>query len=127
MELQAFISGTLSAIIAGVADAQKQATAHGAHVNPGRLMRTTAAITDNSIWDNRTNNYARTVTFDVAVSVEKGESTSAKIGVVAGVLGLGAAGESQGKESAVSRIQFAVPVLFPVSDVGAGADKPVGF
>jgi hypothetical protein len=117
VELKQFISATLTAIVDGVADAQKKTDASGAFVNPGGLMRTTSSIGENATWDNRTNNFARLVSFDVAVTVEEGTSTNAKIGVAAGIFGLSAKGSSDNKEQALHRIQFSIPVLLPTSKV----------
>jgi hypothetical protein len=124
LELKTFISEALTSIVEGVVDAQAKTAQHGAFINPGGLTRTTKAVSDDAIWDNSTNNFARLVSFDVAVTVEEGSKTNAKIGVVAGVFNLGAGGASENKERAVSRIQFAVPVLLPVSaKEGARAAK----
>lgn len=123
MELKDFISTTLAAIVDGVSEAQEKVQARGAHINPGGLMRTTRSIAENAIWDNRTNNYARTVTFDLAVTVEDGTRTNAKVGVVAGVFNLGAGGESSNRQQAANRVQFSVPILLPVSDLPEEARK----
>lgn len=117
MELKEFVSQTIMSIIEGVVVAQEQATAHGAYVNPTMLTRTVKNIGENAIWDNRDNNLARHVRFDVAVTVEEGTATSGKIGVVSGFLNLGSTGKSEDKSVAVSRIQFEVPVLLPGSPV----------
>lgn len=122
MELKNFISQALTSIVEGVIDAQQKTVAHGAFVNPGGLTRTTQSTSSDAIWDHTDNNIARLVSFDVAVTVEEGTKTNAKIGVVAGVLNLGAGGASENKELAVSRIQFSVPVLLP-SVVKEGARK----
>ena len=114
MELKQFISQALTAIVEGVAEAQNSTKEHGAFINPGGLTRTTRAISDDAIWDNTTNNFARLVSFDVAVTVEEGTKTSGKIGVAVGLLNLGTGGASENKQLAVSRIQFAIPVLLPV-------------
>lgn len=114
MELKSFVSQALSSIVEGVVEAQATASKHGASINPSGLMRSTQTVSTDAVWDNTTNNYARLVSFDVAVTVEEGTTTNAKIGVVAGILNLGAGGASANKEQAVSRIQFAVPVLLPV-------------
>ena len=124
MELKQFISQALTSIVEGVVEAQKQTGDQGAFVNPGGLMRTTKSISDNAIWDNRTNNFARLVDFDIAVTVEEGTKTNAKIGVVAGLLNLGAGGASENKELAVSRIRFEVPVLLPISELPDEAREP---
>lgn len=117
MELKEFVATTLTAIVEGIVDAQKRVQAHEAHINPGNLMRNTSSLSPDAIWDNRNNNYARTVAFDVAVTVEEGTSTNAKVGVVAGIFNLGAGGNSDNKQLAVSRVQFSVPVLFPATQL----------
>lgn len=117
MDLKDFVSKSLLSIVEGVAEAQAKAGDLGAQINPGGLMRNIAKVEDNSIWDKRTNNYARTVKFDVAVTAEDGTATNAKIGVLSGVFNLGAGGASENKNAVVSRLQFSVPVLFPVAKV----------
>jgi hypothetical protein len=124
MDLKDFVAVTLAAIVDGVVQAQANASPKGAHVNPGGLMRTTRSISNDALWDNATNNFARLVNFDVALSVEEGTMTSAKVGVVAGILNLGAGGESANKQLVVSRVQFSVPLLFPVSALPQTAREP---
>lgn len=119
MDLKDFVSKSLLSIAEGVADAQAKAGELGAQINPGGLTRNIANVEDNSIWDRKTNNYARTVKFDVAVTAEDGTATSAKIGVLSGVLNLGAGGASENKNAVVSRLQFSVPILFPVAKAPA--------
>jgi hypothetical protein len=114
MDLKTFVSQALTSIVEGVAEAQAATAKHNAFVNPGGLMRSTQSVSTDAVWDNTSNNYARLVNFDVAVTAEEGTSTNAKIGVVTGLLGLSAGGASQNREQAVSRIQFSVPVLLPV-------------
>ena len=123
MELKQFVSTTLVAVVEGVVDAQSkcQEAATGAHINPGGLLRTTSSISQDAIWDNSENNFARTVSFDVAVTVEDGSKTDAKVGVLSGFLSLGAGGESSNKQLAVNRVQFSVPVLFPTSRLPSSA------
>lgn len=122
MELKIFIATTLAAIVEGVVEAQKRVQPHGAHVNPGGLMRTTKSISPDALWDNRTNNMARVVSFDVALTEEESASTGAKAGVeVLSVVKLGAGGASENKESTVSRVQFSIPLLLPHGEVLEGA------
>lgn len=124
MELKQFITSTLAGIVEAIAEAQKHAAQYGAHINPGGLMRTTKELTPNAIWDNSTNNYAQNVSFDVALTVEGNTATGARVGVAAGIFNLGAGGESENKQQAVSRVQFTVPVLFPTVPVSEAARKP---
>lgn len=117
MELKDFVSNTISEIIEGIVAAQARVQAHGAFVNPGNLMRSTQDVGQSALWDNRNNNYARPISFDVALTVEEGTNTEAKVGVVAGILNLGAGGASENKQLAVNRVQFTVPVLFPANNL----------
>ena len=117
MDLKDFVSETLLSIITGVSDAQEKAKAHGAHVNPAGLMRHTTKITDNAIWDNRTNVYAQTVSFDIAVTAEDTAQGGAKIKVLTGIFGGDIGGEKGSKNAVASRVQFVVPVLLPGQDI----------
>lgn len=121
MELKEFISATLSGIVEGVVEAQSRVKDLGAHVNPGGLMRAVTAASSDAIWDNQTNNLARVVRFDIALNVEQGTGTHGRVGVVAGIFGFESGGESQNKKIAVHRVEFAIPVLFPSSDLPAEA------
>lgn len=117
MELKEFVSQTLISIIEGVTDAQKKSEEHAALVNPGGLMRNTSNVSANSIWDNRNNNYAQSVSFDIAVTAEDTATGGAKIKVLAGILGGDVGGEKGNKNSVASRIQFSVPILLPGHDI----------
>lgn len=118
MDLKDFVSQTLVSIIEGVKEAQEHAKENDSFVNPGGLMRNTSNVGDNSLWDNRTNNYAQQVTFDVAVSAEDSSTGGAKVKVLAGIIGGDVGGEKGNKNSVASRVQFTVPVLLPAHDVG---------
>ena len=121
MDLKDFVANAISGIIEGLVDAQSRVGAHGAFVNPGNLMGSTKDRGESAMWDNRNNNYARSISFDVALTVQEGTNTGAKIGVVSGVLNLGAGGASQNSQTAVNRVQFTVPILFPANDLPEAA------
>jgi hypothetical protein len=123
MELKDFVSKSIQSIIQGVVEAQEAAKPHGAHVNPGGLMRTTTHIHNNAIWDNNTNNFAQIIAFDVAVTIEDSQTANAKIGVFSGFAGAKAGAETQDKNTVVSRLSFSVPVLLPISAVDPSARK----
>lgn len=117
MELKDFVESTISGIIDGLVAAQARIAQHGAYVNPGNLMGSTSNRGESALWDNRTNNYARSINFDVALTVQDGTNTGAKIGVATGILNLGAGGASQNTNTAVNRVQFSVPILFPSNNL----------
>ena len=126
MDLKEFISETLLSIITAVTDAQKKAVELGAHVNPAGLMRATGNVSSNAIWDNSTNNYAQSISFDVAVTAEDTGKGGAKIKVFSGFLGGELGGEKGSKNSVASRVQFSIPVLLPGHDVGNPAARKAG-
>lgn len=117
MDLKDFISETLLSIISGVTDAQAKARELDAHVNPAGLSRNSTKVSDNAIWDNTNNNYARLVTFDVAVTAEDTAKAGAKVKVIAGIFGADAGAETGSKNSLASRVQFTVPILLPAHDI----------
>lgn len=123
MDLKDFVSETLISILEGVVNAQEKAAEINALVNPGGLMRNADNVSDNSIWDNRTNNFAQQVQFDIAVTAEDSATGGAKIKVMSGILGGGIGGEKANKNSIASRVQFSVPVLLPSQDIGDSAAR----
>lgn len=118
MDLKDFVSETLVSIITGISDAQVKTVDLRANVNPGGLRRTTSKIDNNSIWDPDTNNFAKNIIFDVAITAEDTAKGGAKVKVLSGILGGDIGGEKGSKNSVASRVQFSVPVLFPVSHKG---------
>jgi hypothetical protein len=123
MDLKEFVSETLLSIIEAVTDSQKKAEELGAYINPAGLMRTTSNVTSNAVWDNSTNNYAQSISFDVAVTAEDKGSGGARIRVFSGILGGELGGVKESKNSLVSRVQFSVPVLFPGHNVNNPAAR----
>ncbi|MGO4550286.1 hypothetical protein AB4059_04175 [Lysobacter sp. 2RAF19] len=123
MDLKDFVANTISGIIEGLVEAQARIDAHGAFVNPGNLMGSTKDRGESALWDNRNNNYARSISFDVALTVQEGTNTGAKIGVATGLLNLNAGGASENSQLAVNRVQFSVPILFPANDLPEEARK----
>lgn len=123
MELKDFVANAISEIIEGTVAAQKRVQQHGAYVNPGNLMRGKSDTGEAAQWDNRNNNYVRSIAFDVALTVEEGTNTNAKVGVVSGIFNLGAGGTSDNRQLAVSRVQFSIPILFPANNLPNDARK----
>ncbi len=100
MELDEFISSTLSQIIIGVKDAQNQ---HGKLVNPASQQ-------------SRQGEVFKYVEFDVAVTVEEnnGMDGKAKISVMGSGFGGGASATTIEKSS--TKIKFSVPLKYGLSD-----------
>ena len=112
MDLKDFVVTTLADLVTGMVEVQLKVQSTGAHINPGNLMRNTVETGTAAVWDNRSNNYARIVSFDIALTVEEGTATGAKVGVATGLFSLGAGGNSENRQVALNRVQFTVPVRF---------------
>lgn len=125
MDLKEFVSETLVSIVGGIKDAQEKTKKLGASVNPGGLMRKSEAVSDNSTWDNRNNNFSQPVAFDIAITAEDSAKGGAKVKVLSGILGGDIGGEKGSKNVLASRIQFTVPVLFPPEDIDDPAARTV--
>lgn len=104
MELDKFVSKTLSMISKGVVEAQIECLKHGVIVNdaPSSMSRETGVYGSNS-------SILQTVEFDVAITTEDSSNGEGKISV----LGIGVGGGTQSKDTYSSRIKFNVPVSFP--------------
>jgi hypothetical protein len=110
MDLKDFVKETLTQIIQGVKEAQPIAQQYGGVVSPKYWQGG-----DKSLMQSDNGEVIRNVHFDVALTVAEGTGTKGGIGVFAGVVSLGSAGQSSSHSTEVSRVQFFVPVLLPIS------------
>ncbi|MFA5206640.1 MAG: hypothetical protein WC708_19750 [Lentisphaeria bacterium] len=112
MELKDFVSQTLSQIIEGIEDAQlnKGTTAK---INPSGLRM--GEKIHSMFFDFNTHTIIANIEFDVAVTTEEAKGTKGGIGVLVGAITLGAQGQSDTKNTSLSRIKFSVPVSFPTT------------
>ncbi|GAB5499772.1 MAG: hypothetical protein PsegKO_20830 [Pseudohongiellaceae bacterium] len=113
MELDGFVKTVLSQVISGIREAQ-DVEGVGAFVVPAGIGGHTYAKHD------RVSNFSGGLTstiidFDIAVTAEDTATTSGGGGLK--VVGIGASleGSSTSKDTKISRIQFAVPILLPES------------
>lgn len=111
MELQDFIKQSIVQIVNGVFEAQKEVADKGASVNPSGLHLKGDQIKGHAVTND--GNVTQHIEFDVAVTTTEGTGTKGGIGVVAGVLALGAQGQSSESTQAVSRLKFTIPILLP--------------
>ena len=111
MELQEFVTESLTQILAGVKAAEERAVEHGGVINP--RVRPVGGDKRGIALTATGERPCEIVQFDVAVTVTEGTESKGGIGVVAGVFGVGVKGSSAMESSAVSRLKFSVPIAFP--------------
>jgi hypothetical protein len=119
MELQAFVTESLSQILNGVNEAMKKNSHDRIQINPrltfesslARGARSHPPLPDEVILS--TDGFAVVmVNFDISVTASEGTGTKGGIGVFVGAVGLGSQGQSDASKSSATKIQFKVPVVF---------------
>jgi len=117
VSLKQFVAEAVSQIVEGVVEAQERVGKLKGTVNPTKVNLGATFQQEHSVSADSegysTSNVVQPVSFDVAITAEEGTGTKGGIGVVIGLFNLGAAGHSDAKSSAVSRVQFTVPLLLP--------------
>lgn len=118
MDLKDFVKNSLTQIAEGILAASEALKNTDAQVNPTEIV----------VNSNSSQAYGRTckaersddptrvvekVDFDVALSVQEGETTNASLKVSVMSIRLGAGGESNSTLGSQSRIKFSVPMVLP--------------
>lgn len=103
---------TLTQIVNGVKKARKATGIQGIGAQPSKSPSANSSNPDIIITAYGVS--AQSVRFDVALTVTEDTGTSAKIGVVSGILNGGGSMEDKSQNTSVSRVQFAIPVILPV-------------
>jgi hypothetical protein len=108
MDLKEFISLTLCEIQQGVQDAIEKTRAAGTNgvINP--CWGTSRDIGPSQI---------QQVQFDIALTVADKSTAGAEAGIKVWGINLGGSGSSAAETSHVSRIQFSIPVVPPITNV----------
>jgi hypothetical protein len=123
MDLKDFVAGSLTQIIECITLAQKATASSRAWISPtsslipGGPDRPIIRTTDGR-------RYLHEVKFDVAVTVSDEQKAGAGAGIQIFGAKLGAEGELNYGNAAVSRVQFSVPVIWP-GEVRPEIDKAV--
>jgi hypothetical protein len=112
MQLREFIKEVLNQIVDGVRDAQKS--------NGGAFVVPTGdgghKYADHARFAGNARMKSTIVDFDVAITAEDSDKVEGGAGVKVFSLQFGAKGEVASKDTTVSRVQFAVPLLLPESE-----------
>lgn len=107
MELRKFIANALVDIVEGIKAAQDK-TSSGT-VAPSWIADHYKAIESGV-------SRVQPIDFEVTVKADESKGSSAKISVVAAVVGGGVKGESGEKSGSVATLKFRIPILLPGSD-----------
>jgi hypothetical protein len=110
MELKNFVAETLKQIIEGVVSSQRTARESGAQVNPGRLASVGGLLYSSPGGTDS----VQMVDFDISLTESRGDEAKGGIGVFFGSVGLGAQGKSETGTSAMNRVKFSIPIMFPM-------------
>ncbi|WP_311066102.1 hypothetical protein [Halomonas sp. DWK9] len=111
MQLDDFVAETLIQIVNGVKKARQATGIQGIGAQPSKAPSANSSNPDIIITAHGAS--AQSVRFDVALTVSEDTGTSAKIGVVSGILNGGGTMEDKSQNTSVSRVQFAIPVILP--------------
>ncbi len=112
MQLKDFIKESLSQIINGIAETQKEVLPHNAEISP-YIPVENIKTSEKKMKPFYTWQHATPVKFDIAVTAEETTGTKGGVGVVAGVFALGSQGKTDNLNSSISRIQFEIPIILP--------------
>jgi hypothetical protein len=120
MELETFISETLTSIIKGVKNAQDFAKENGARINPVRFN----APDDQYVFFGKEDGKKplSIISFDVAVSISKSDEDKIGGGIKVLAFDLSGKTKSTNQNEVVSRIKFDIGAVLPFAD--GISDKP---
>ena len=116
MDLQQFISESLTQISEGIKNAQAKTEAHGTKINPNLKN-----ISSNNIGHmpegcylvmGKTTRLVSMVQFDIALTITTDRTTEGKIGIGIAAVGLGTKGQSKNTSAELTRVKFQVPIDF---------------
>jgi len=110
MNVQEFISGAITQIVAGVADARAAVEKYGANAGSDPVY---GFVKSNKVMTDASGRQVTLVEFDVALTQADATDTKGGIGVFLGSVGVGSQAASHGESTSYSRIKFSVPVVLP--------------
>ena len=112
MDLKDFVADSLTQIIEGIKKAQEATAKTGAWISPAGSNITPRKETP-IVQTAEGEGYLHEVRFDVAITVSDEQKAGAGAGLRVFGAKLGAEGNVAYQNAAVSRIQFAIPVVWP--------------
>jgi hypothetical protein len=121
MDLREFVHGALKDVVLGIQDAQRE-QGIGAYIAPkgigGHEFPKDSGVTFGA------RIVSTVMKFDVAVTAERSKKGGGTAGVRIAVVEAKLGGEGQSKDTTISRVQFAVPLLMPMNPQEWSKAKP---
>ncbi|MCF7908542.1 MAG: hypothetical protein K9L86_06720 [Candidatus Omnitrophica bacterium] len=119
MKLQDFISETLSQIFHGIKNAQEKTKETGGEINP------VYGFVGNTLKERKQQDYKlrymEAIEFDVALTINENQNSSAEINATAKIYTVKAGGKATGSSEqntgSIHRVKFSIPVTFPQSEI----------
>jgi hypothetical protein len=111
VNLEDFITETLTQIIKGVKNANTIAEENGAIINPHNAYRNSNG--DILVSEDYIYNIAQEIEFDIAVTAAEKSDAKGGAGVFVSIVGIGAQLKDSTENSTISRVKFSVPVKLP--------------
>jgi hypothetical protein len=114
MNLNEFITATLTQIIQGIKSAQKVANENGAKISSTNLTFTGAKSGAGIVYyDKISLEIVQYVDFDIAVTTKEGDKEKGGVGIFVGSFGVGAQAQTENERSSLNRIKFSIPLYLP--------------
>jgi len=113
MELAQFVTDVLTAIMAGVQNAEGAAQQYGAVVNPREYHHRHGSYEIGAKVPMDKHAKVQQVEFDIAVTVERAGSKSGGGNISVMSIGAGGKAESSTKNASVSHVKFTLPIILP--------------
>ncbi len=114
MELKIFVAETLKQIVEGIVTAQQDLKERNVMVNPTATSKGADGVfrtaSDSQVDGQKT---VQMVEFEVVLGQTEGIEAGGRIGVFFSSVGVGAQEKSETGSSAVNKIKFSIPIVFP--------------
>jgi len=110
MELNTFVTQTITQIAEGVSQVQEKIDKFSAIVNPPGIIDLNGIVIISDRSGYRT---AQNIEFDVSLTETESTQAGGQVGVFFGSVGIGGHGKTEVGSNAVNRVKFSVPIALP--------------
>lgn len=111
IQLNTFIAETLQGIVEGIVAAQQKLEGQNTTVNPLNVASPSKNISIVSYASQQAT--VQLIDFELSLAETGSNQAGARIGVIFSSIGLGAGAKTEATTSAVNKVKFSVPIIFP--------------